>query len=60
MKTDMKNAVIYIPSGPNVSPSWEAVRGALEAAGVKDIRPAPMPVQSFAPALPVMFRSGEV
>jgi hypothetical protein len=42
-----KNATIYIPSGPDASARWQAVESFLRAAGFSDIRPAPMPSQSF-------------
>jgi hypothetical protein len=38
-----------MPIGPDASEHWQIVRGALEDAGITDIRPAPMPAQNFIP-----------
>jgi hypothetical protein len=62
MSDNMKNAVIYIPTGPDASERWDMVAAALRAAGVKDIRPAPMPTQQFQPkhARPAFISSAEI
>lgn len=46
----MKNdTAIYIPTGPDASERWDIVAAALRAAGFHDLRPAPMPAQSYTP-----------
>jgi hypothetical protein len=62
-KTNMQNATIYVPTAADTSDDrWDMVAAALRAAGVKDIRPAPMPAQSFKPrhARPAFIASQEV
>jgi hypothetical protein len=58
----MKNTVIYLPTGPDASEHWNIVAAALRAVGVTDIRPAPMPAQSFQPrhARPQHITSAEI
>lgn len=63
MTTNMKNATIYVPSGPDANERWDIIAAALRAAGVVDIRPAPMPAQNFTPKhlrRPVLLASAEV
>lgn len=38
-----KNTAIYIPAGLDANDRWTIVANALRAAGISDIRPAPMP-----------------
>jgi hypothetical protein len=44
-----KTTVIYLPCGPDASERWEIVAASLKAAGITDIRPAPMPSLQFLP-----------
>jgi hypothetical protein len=62
MSANLKNAVIYLPSGPDVQDRWEIIAASLRAAGVTDVRPAPMPAQSFQPrhARPQYVTSAEI
>jgi hypothetical protein len=60
-----QNTVIYLPHGIDANERWEAVEDALRAAGITDIRSAPMPCQQYAPrqmrsARPVLLCSVEV
>ena len=62
MRTN-KNTVIYLPKGVDANERWETVEGALRAAGITDIRPAPMPAQTFVPRqlrAQVLLSSAEV
>jgi hypothetical protein len=43
MQTKQNNTIIYLPTGPNASERWEIVAAALRMAGIRDIRPAPIP-----------------
>jgi hypothetical protein len=65
MQTKQNNTIIYLPTGPDVNDRWEVVAAALRAAGITDIRSAPMPCQQYAPrqmrsARPVLLCSAEV
>jgi hypothetical protein len=62
MQTKQNNTIIYLPSGPDASERWDMVAAALRAAGVRDIRPAPMLVQTFQPrhVRPVLLSSVEI
>jgi hypothetical protein len=62
MQTKQNNTIIYLPSGINASERWEAVEYALRQIGITDIRPAPMPAQTFQPkpAHPVLLSSVEI
>lgn len=57
-----RTTVVYLPSGTDTSERWEVVAAALRAAGIKDIRPAPMPSQQFQPRLarPAFISTAEV
>lgn len=57
-----RTSVIYLPSGPDASERWEVVAAALRAAGISDIRPAPMPAQTYTPRMkrPTFISSMEV
>lgn len=49
-KNTMKNTVVYIPSDTDATEDrWAVVAASLRAAGVVDIRPAPMPAQNYVP-----------
>jgi hypothetical protein len=54
--------IVYLPAGPDVNDRWDIVAAALRAAGITDIRPAPMPSQQYTPrhARPVLLCSVEV
>jgi hypothetical protein len=62
----MQTTVIYIPAGDDATAErWDIVAAALRAAGIRDIRPAPMQAQSFKPrharrTAPVLLSSAEV
>jgi hypothetical protein len=63
----MKNdTIIYLPAGDDATADrWDVVAAALRAAGVTDIRPAPMPSLAFQPrharlTAPVLVSSAEV
>jgi hypothetical protein len=62
MQTKQNNTIIYLPTGPDVNDRWEVVAAALRAAGIRDIRPAPMPCQQCTPRLarPVLLSSVEI
>lgn len=62
MTTTTKNAIIYLPADPDAMDRWEVTAAALRAAGVKDIRPAPVAAQTFRPRLsfPILLCSSEV
>ena len=62
MQTKQNNTIIYLPIGPDANERWEIVAAALRAAGIRDIRPAPMPSQQYTPrhARPVLLSSVEV
>jgi hypothetical protein len=50
MTNTLKTTIIYIPTVEDTSDDrWNIVAASLRAAGVKDIRPAPMPAQSYIP-----------
>lgn len=55
------NTVIYVPVIDG-NERWAMVAAALRAAGISDLRPAPMPTQQFQPrhARPVLLSSAEV
>lgn len=57
-----QNTIIYLPGGLDATDRWAVVAAALKAAGVHDIRPAPLPAQAFQPrhARPVLLSSREV
>jgi hypothetical protein len=57
-----KNTVIYLPTGIDANERWEMVAASLRAAGITDLRPAPMPAQNYTPrhARPVLLSSVEV
>ena len=59
MKT---NTTIYLPLDEDATDRWVMVAAALRAAGITDLRPAPMPAQRFQPhhARPVLLSSTEV
>jgi hypothetical protein len=61
---NLTTCTIYVPQPDNASDAdrWEIVAASLRAAGVRDIRPAPMPAQNFLPkhARPVLLSSAEV
>jgi hypothetical protein len=62
MQTKQNNTIIYLPTGPNASERWEIVAAALRMAGIRDIRPAPIPCQQYTPRLarPVLLSSAEI
>ena len=50
MSDNMKNAVIYVPIAEDANDlRWDIIAASLRAAGVQDIRPAPMPAQNYVP-----------
>lgn len=53
---------VYMPLGPDANEHWLIVRGALEDAGITDIRPAPPQSLAFRPKQlrSVMISSVEV
>jgi hypothetical protein len=58
-----QNITIYLPAGDDATMErWQVVAAALRAAGITDIRPAPMPSQQFLPqhARPVQICSREI
>lgn len=57
-----QNTVIYLPLDEDATDRWAMVAAALRAAGITDLRPAPMPAQRFQPRLarPVLLASAEV
>lgn len=57
-----QNTVIYLPLDEDATDPWQMVAAALRAAGITDLRPAPMPAQQFKPkhARPVLLSSVEV
>lgn len=59
---NLKTTVVYLPCGPDANERWEAVEDALRAAGITDIRPAPMPAQNFVPRQlrPALLSSAEI
>jgi hypothetical protein len=62
-KANMKNAIIYVPTVEDTSDDrWDIVAASLRAAGVVDIRPAPMPTQNYVPRQlrPLMLSSAEI
>ena len=63
-KANMKNAVVYVPSDTDATEDrWAVVADSLRAAGVVDIRPAPMPSLTYVPRqlrAPVLLSSAEV
>jgi hypothetical protein len=65
MQTKQNNTIIYLSSSPDTSERWDIVAAALRTAGIRDIRPAPMPSLAFTPrharqSLPLMLCSAEV
>jgi hypothetical protein len=64
MTTNLKNSVVYVPSDTDATEDrWAVVAASLRAAGVVDIRPAPMPAQNFKPRhlrSPLMLSSVEI
>lgn len=59
MKT---NTTIYLPLDEDANERWQVVAASLRAAGITDIRPAPMPAQQYQPrhARPILLASVEV
>jgi hypothetical protein len=57
-----KTTTIYLPLDEDASDRWAMVAAALRAAGITDLRPAPMSAQSYTPrhARPVLLSSVEV
>lgn len=57
-----KNTTIYLPLYDDATDRWAMVAAALRAAGISDLRPAPMPTQQFQPrhTRPVLLSSAEV
>jgi hypothetical protein len=45
----MKTCPVYLPLHTDANEPWLIVRGALEDAGYRDLRPAPMPAQTYVP-----------
>jgi hypothetical protein len=65
MTNTLKTAIIYVPCSDDASDErWDIVAASLRAAGVQDIRPAPMPCQQYTPRqmrrAPVLLCSAEV
>jgi|1185.fasta_scaffold2062181_2 hypothetical protein len=60
------NTIIYLPEGNDATiDRWQVVAAALRAAGITDLRPAPMPAQQFRPkhlrsASPSLICSAEI
>ncbi|UEM08160.1 hypothetical protein JL101_036310 (plasmid) [Skermanella rosea] len=54
--------IVYLPQDGGASDRWATVAAALRAAGISDIRPAPMLAQEFQPraAHPALLRRVEV
>lgn len=54
--------IVYLPHDGSASDRWATVAAALRAAGICDIRPAPMPAQQFQPraSRPALLRRVEV
>jgi hypothetical protein len=63
-KHRISQAVIYIPQPGDATQAerWDIVAASLRAAGVTDIRPAPMPAQTYVPRQlrSVMLSSAEI
>lgn len=59
---NLKTTVVYLPQHDDANDRWEMVAASLRAAGITDIRPAPMPAQNFQPRLarPLVLSSVEV
>jgi hypothetical protein len=58
-----QNTTIYLPAGDDATMErWLVVAAALRAAGIRDIRPAPMPAQTYQPrhARPALISSVEI
>jgi hypothetical protein len=57
-----KDTVIYLPQDDDANERWRVVAASLRTAGITDIRPAPMPAQSFTSkyARPVLLSSAEI
>lgn len=57
-----KDTIVYLPMPDDTSDRWNVVAAALRAAGIHDLRPAPMPSLAFQPrhARPVLLTSQEV
>ena len=53
---------VYMPLGADANEHWLIVRGALEAAGITDIRPAPPASLAFKPkqCRPILLASAEI
>ena len=62
MPKNLNATTVYMPLDDEANDRWAMVAASLRAAGITDIRPAPMPAQKFQPRLarPLILSSAEI